>query len=125
MLRTERAAKMESEIQDAGHLIDLTAEAAKLRKTEREIELLDAQHVQALKKMGVLTDLELRERTQRMELDLARVAQEQSARNLKNLMDIEGTQADRDADRGIRTDKSKTENDIARIRADTDSARRS
>ena len=121
VLRTERAAKMENEIQDAGHLIDLTAEAAKLRKTEREIELLDAQHVQALKKMGVLTDLELRERTQRMELDLARVAQEQSARNLKNLMDIEGTQADRDADRGIRTDKSKTENDIARIRADTDS----
>ena len=120
VLRTERAAKMENEIQDAGHLIDLTSEAARLRKTEREIELLDGQHVQQLKKMGVLTDLELNERRQRMELEIARIAQEQAAKNLQTMVNIEGATADRDADRGIRTDKSKTDNEIARIRADAD-----
>ena len=120
VLRTERAAKMENEIQDAGHLIDLTSEAARLRKTEREIELLDGQHVQQLKKMGVLTDLELNERRQRMELEIARIAQEQAAKNLQVMVNLEGATADRDADRGIRTDKSKTDNEIARIRADAD-----
>lgn len=120
VLRTERAAKMENEIEDAGHLIDLTSEAARLRNTEREIENLDAQHVQNLKKMGIMTDLELRERAQRMELDIARIAQEQSARNLQALMAIEGAQADGDAERSIRTEKSKADNEIARIRADAD-----
>lgn len=120
VLRTERAAKMENEIEDAGHLIDLTAEAARLRKTEREIEILDGQHVQALKKMGVLTDLELRERAERMDLDIARVAQEQSAKNLRTLMDIEGSTADRDADRDIKVGKAGTDNEIAKIRADAE-----
>jgi hypothetical protein len=106
VLRTERAAKMENELADAGHLIDLTSEAARLRSTEREIEILDGQHVQELKKMGILTDQDLRDRAQRMELEIARVAQEQSASNLKTLMDLEDTSADRDADRNIRTAKS-------------------
>ena len=73
VLRTERAAKVEMEIADAGHLIDLTREAARLRKTEIEIEDLDARHVQNLKKMGVMTDLELNERRQRMELEIAQI----------------------------------------------------
>ncbi len=120
VLRTERAAKMENEIQDAGHLIDLTNEAARLRQTEREIELLDGQHVQQLKKMGVLTDLELRERTQRMELEIARIAQEQAAKNLERMVELERSTADRDAQRGILSDKAKTDNEIARIRADAD-----
>lgn len=120
VLRTERAAKMENEIEDAGHLIDLTSEAARLRKTEREIEILDGQHVQALKKMGVLTDLELRERSQRMELEIARIAQEQSAKNLQTLMGLEGTAADRDADRDIKLGKAGTDNEIARMRAEAD-----
>ena len=70
--------------------------------------------------MGVLTDLELNERRQRMELEIARIAQEQAAKNLQTMVNIEGATADRDADRGIRTDKSKTDNEIARIRADAD-----
>ncbi len=120
VLRTERAAKMENELEDAGHLIDLTSEAARLRDTERKIELLDGQHVQQLKKMGVLTDLELRERAQRMELEIARVAQEQSAKNLQTLMDIEGATADRDSERSIRAQTSGTQNEIAKMRAEAD-----
>ncbi|MEQ9507292.1 MAG: hypothetical protein RLO80_13620 [Hyphomonas sp.] len=120
VLRTERAAKMENELADAGHLIDLTSHAARLRNTEREIEILDGQHVQELKKMGILTDQDLRDRAQRMELEIARIAQEQSSSNLRTLMDLEGTSADRDADRDIRTAKSGTDNDIARMKAEAE-----
>ena len=45
VLRTERAAKMENQLAEASHLTDLTKEAGHLRETERNIELLDAQHV--------------------------------------------------------------------------------
>ena len=120
ILRTERAAKMENEIADAGHLIDLTKEASRLRKTEIEIEELDARHVQNLKKMGVMTDLELNERRQRMELDIARLAQEQAAKNLEIMMKLEATGDDRTADRGMRVSKSETENKVALMKAEAD-----
>lgn len=120
ILRTERAAKMENEIADAGHLIDLTREASRLRKTEIEIEELDARHVQNLKKMGVMTDLELNERRQRMELDIARLAQEQAAKNLEIMMKLEATGDDRTADRGMRVSKSETENKVALMKAEAD-----
>jgi len=120
VLRTERAAKVEIEIADAGHLIDLTREAARLRKTEIEIEELDARHVQNLKKMGVMTDLELNERRQRMELDIARLAQEQAARNLETMMKLEAAGDDRTAQRGILVSKSDTENKVALMKAEAD-----
>lgn len=120
VLRTERAAKVEMEIADAGHLIDLTKEAARLRKTEIEIEELDARHVQNLKKMGVMTDLELNERRQRMELEIARLAQEQAARNLETMMKLEAAGDDRTAQRGILVSKSETDNKVALMKAEAD-----
>lgn len=120
VLRTERAAKVEMEIADAGHLIDLTREAARLRKTEIEIEELDARHVQNLKKMGVMTDLELNERRQRMELEIARLAQEQAARNLETMMKLEAAGDDRTAQRGILVSKSETDNKVALMKAEAD-----
>jgi hypothetical protein len=120
ILRTERAAKMENEIADAGHLIDLTKEASRLRKTEIEIEELDARHVQNLKKMGVMTDLELNERRQRMELEITRLAQEQAAKNLEIMMKLEAAGDDRTADRGMRVSKSDTENKVALMKAEAD-----
>lgn len=120
ILRTERAAKMENEIADAGHLIDLTKEASRLRKTEIEIEELDARHVQNLKKMGVMTDLELNERRQRMELEIARLAQEQAARNLETMMKLEAAGDDRAAERGMRVSKSDTDNKVALMKAEAD-----
>lgn len=120
ILRTERAARVENEIADAGHLIDLTKEASRLRKTEIEIEELDARHVQNLKKMGVMTDLELNERRQRMELDIARQAQEQAAKNLEIMMKLEAAGEDRTAERGMRVSKSETENRVALMKAEAD-----
>ena len=121
LLRTERAAKMENALAEASHLTDLTKEAGTLRRTEREIELLDAKHAAEMKKIGAFTDLELRERSERMEMELARIASEQSAKNLRSLMDIEQGAKDRDADRDIRTSRAATENEIAKSRADADS----
>ena len=120
LLRTERAAKLEDDLAEASHLTDLTTEASRLRTVEREIELLDARHVAEMKKIGAFTDVEIRERSERMELELARIAQEQSAANLRSLMDIEHSGKDRDTDRDIRGKKAETENEIAKVRADTD-----
>lgn len=121
VLRTERAAKMENDLAEASHLTDLTQEAGTLRKVEREIELLDAKHVSEMKKIGAFTDMELHERKERMELELARIASEQSAQNLRTLMDLEQGGKDRDADRDIKVADADTANEIAKSKADTDS----
>lgn len=120
VLRTERATKMENDIADAGHLVDLTEESARLRQVERDIEDLDAQHAVKLKKMGVMTDLELNERRQRMELELARMAQEQAAKNLATMMKLEGDAADRDTDREINKGRANTDNQAKLIKVDAD-----
>lgn len=120
LLRTERATKMEGNLAEATHLTDLTKEAARLRSAEREIELLDAKHTSEMKKIGAFTDLELDERKQRMELEIARVAAAQSADNLRTLMDLESGVKDRDADRDIKTESAKTANKIAESKADAD-----
>ena len=121
VLRTERAAKMENQLAEATHLTDLTKEAGRLRATERSIELLDAQHVAEMKKIGTLTDIELDERKQRMELELSRISAEQSAKNLSTLMDLESGVKDRDTDRDIKTQNASTANRIAETKADADS----
>jgi len=121
VLRTERAAKMEGNIAEASHLTDLTKEAARLRSSERDIELLDAKHIAEMKKIGAFSDNEIKERTQRMELEIARIASKQSADNLRSLMDIEHGGLDRDADRDIKRGNASTANDIARTKAETDS----
>ena len=121
VLRTERAAKMENDLAEASHVTDLTLEAGQLRKVEREIELLDAQHVAEMKKIGAFTDLELHERKERMELELAAIASEQSAKNLKTLVEIEQGEKDRDADRDIKKSSADTQNEIAKSKAETDS----
>ena len=120
LLRTERSAKLENELAEASHLTDLTSEAARLRKVEREIELLDTRHVAEMKKIGAFTDVEIRDRKERMELELARIAQEQSAANLRSLMDIEQSGKDRDAQRDITGRRADTDNEIARKKADSD-----
>ena len=121
VLRTERAAKMENDLAEATHLTDLTQEAGKLRAAERDIELLDAQHVSEMRKIGAFTDMELHDRKERMELELARIASEQSAQNLRTLMDIEQGAKDRDADRDIKVADAGTANELAKKKADTDS----
>lgn len=120
LLRTERATKMEGNLAEAAHLTDLTKEAARLRTFERDIELLDAQHVSEMKKIGVLTDLELKDRKERMDLEIARIAAEQSANNLRTIMDIEQGGEDRKADRSIKISDAASANKIAESKADTD-----
>lgn len=120
VLRTETAFKMQSQLEEAGHLFDLTKEQGSLRKVEREIELLDAKHIAEMKKIGKFSDLELREREQKLELELARLASEQALRKVRDLNDIDGLKKDRDADRTIKVDDAKTQRDINVRKSDTD-----
>lgn len=121
LLRTESAAKMENNLAEAKHLTDLTAEAGELRSTEREIENLDAKHVAIMRKLGVFTDLELREREEMLGLAIAKKAAEQSAANIRTLVDIEQGELDRDSDRSIKSNKAETDNELSKAKADTES----
>ncbi len=120
VLRTERAARMENHLAEASHVTDLTKEAGRLRETERNIELLDTKHVAEMTKIGALTDIELQERRQRMELEIARLAAEQSANNLRSLMEMESGVKDRDADRDIKREGASTANKIAENKAEAE-----
>lgn len=121
VLRTETAFKLESQLQEAGHLIDLTKERASLRVVEREIEQLDAKHMAEVRKIGKFSELELREREQKLELELARLASEQAMTKMRGLQDLEHQGKDRDADRSIKVDDAKTQRDIDTKKSDTDS----
>ncbi|MFN3211901.1 MAG: zinc-ribbon domain-containing protein [Henriciella sp.] len=121
ILRTETAFKMQSRLDEATHLTDLTKENATLRKVEREIEMLDAKHTAEMKKVGKFTDLEIKDREQRLEMELARIAGRDAAERLKTIQDIEHTGKDRDADRDIKSADAKTQRDINVQKAETDS----
>lgn len=120
VLRNERAGRMENDLAEAGHTIDLTSERARLRKIEREIDVLDAKHMSELKKISAFTDLELYERQQRMALDIAGAAQVQALAKLRDLQDLEHGGKDSDALRKMKLDDAGTRNEIARLKADTD-----
>ena len=111
---------MENALAEASHKTDLSKEAANLRVTEREIELLDAKHMAQMKQIGAFSDIEIRDRQERMELELARIAQEQAASSLSSLQAIEQRGKDQEADRDIRKDQATAQNEIAKARAEAD-----
>jgi len=120
LLRTERSTKMEGQLAEASHLTDLTQEAGRLRAFERDIELLDTKHVSEMRKIGAFTEHDITERKQRMDLEIGRIAAQQSADNLRTLMDMEQGVEDRKADRDIKVSSAGTANKIAETKADTD-----
>lgn len=130
VLRVERAGRFENELAEAGQVIDLTAEKARLRVVEREIELLDIRHVGEMKKIGAFTDLEiqgaqerltiaLRKEGQNAELDITDRAQRLARENLAGINEIEGKRADADADRRIKEGDATTRNTIDMRDSDT------
>ena len=121
VLRTERATKMEGQLAEASHLSDLTKEAGRLRAFEREIELLDTKQMSEMKKIGAVTDQDLVDRKQRMDLEISKIAAKQSADNLRTLMDMEQGVEDRKADRDIKVSGAGSANKIAEAKAEADS----
>jgi len=120
VLGRERAVRMEGDLAEAGHMIDLTKEKARLSKLEHDIAELDAKHFAELKKIGAFTDLELYEREQRLELALAKAAQDQSLENLKGLQGLEHSGKDSDALRTMKLADAETRNELARKKAEED-----
>lgn len=121
VLRTERAAKMEGDLAETTHLTDLTKEAARLRNTERDIELLDAKHIAKMKEVGAFSDQDIDDRKQRMDLEISKIAAKQSADNLRTLMELEQGVEDQKANRDIKVAGAATANKIAENKADADS----
>lgn len=121
VLRTERAAKMEGQLAEATHLTDLTKEAARLRSSERDIEMLDAKHIAKMKEVGAFSDQDIDDRKQRMDLEISKIAAKQSADNLRTLMEMEQGVEDQKTDRDIKTASAASANKIAEGKADADS----
>lgn len=120
VLRKERAGRFENRLAEADHLIDAANRKLGLTRVHLEIDVLEKTHFNEMKKLGAYTDIEIEERQQMMKLDVAERAQRQQAENMKTLVDIEQTAADREAgrtkdakrlDADIEMDKMKAEAD--------------
>jgi len=113
ILRNERAGRFENELAEAGQLVDLTREKARLRVVEREIEALDRRHSAELRKLDAFTDVEIDDvqvgSKQRQTSDWNRIARE----NLAGVNAIEQDSKDREADRGIKVSAADTQNRIS------------
>lgn len=130
VLRVERAGRFENELAEAGQVIDLTKEKARLREVEREIEVLDTRHVSEMRKIGFFTDIEMQGVQERLnialkkegmtaELDIAERAQAMARANLAGVTEIETGKADSDAERRIREGDAQTRQHIDAKEADT------
>lgn len=112
ILRTERAGRFENELAEAGQLIDLTRDKARLRDVEREIETLDRRQAAELRKLEALTDVDIDDAQvgakQRQTRAWNTIAQE----NLAATGHLEQDLKDRDADRSVKLGKAETENRI-------------
>jgi hypothetical protein len=130
VLRVERAGRFATELAEAGQVIDLTKEQARLRVVEREIELLDVRHVAEMKKVGAFSDMEIQSAQARLqialtkegqeaELDVTERAQAIARANLAAVTGIETSRLDADADRRIREGDAQTRQTIDIKEADT------
>lgn len=130
VLRVERAGRFENELSEAGQVIDLTKEKARLRVVEREIELLDVAHIAEMKKVGAFSDMEIQGAQERLaitlkkeglnsELDITERAQAIARANLAGINEIETKKADSDADRRIREGDAQTRQAIDMRETDT------
>lgn len=130
VLRVERAGRFENELSEAGQVIDLTKEQARLRLVEREIELLDTRHIGEMKKIGAFSDMEIQGAQQRLtialgkeglnaELDIAERSQALARANLAGINQIETEKADSDAERRIKEGDAETRQQIEQRETDT------
>ena len=116
VLKTERVAKFENELAEAGQTIDLTKSKAALRRVEREIADLD--HLQSVEFRK--REAEIRQFEAFSEQEIANRAQEQAAEHIRKLQDIENQGQDAEVGRKIREGDAGHERDIARIKAEAD-----
>ncbi|MEM6665598.1 MAG: zinc-ribbon domain-containing protein [Pseudomonadota bacterium] len=127
VLKTERVAKFENQLAEAGQTIDLTKSKADLRKVEREIADLDhLQSIEFRKREAEISQFEAFSKQ-----DIANRAQQQAADHIRTLQDIENQGEDANVNRKIRTDdaaaarqiqvgNAENAQELARLRAEAD-----
>jgi len=113
LLRTERAGRYEKELAEAGQLIDLTQERARLRGVERDIEALDRRQSAELRKMEALTDIDIDDAQVGAKIRQTRDWNKLAQENLAGTGHIEQDLKDREADRGIKVGLAETQNRIS------------
>lgn len=89
VLGTERAARFENQLAEAGQQIDLGRYRSTLTRVELEIETLRQTHLAEMKKVGAFTELEIEQRAKNLELDLSARAQRQGLEQVAGLAAIE------------------------------------
>jgi len=85
----ERVARFENQQAEAGQRTELVRHGAALARIELEVDALRQKHLAEMKRLGAFTDLELRERAQTLELQLAERANRQSRDHIAGLAQIE------------------------------------
>jgi NAD(P)H-dependent flavin oxidoreductase YrpB (nitropropane dioxygenase family) len=116
VLKTERLAKFENELAEAGQVVDLTAEKSKLRVMERDIEDLDHRQTIEFRKR----EAEIKKFEAFAEQDVTARIQTDTAQNIRNLQSIEQDAEESEANRRIRTDDAQSARELARIKAEAD-----
>jgi hypothetical protein len=113
ILRTERAGKFENQLAEAGQLIDLTKEKARLGLVERDIDALNRTHAAQMRKMEAFTDFDIDRGRTAVEVDATRAHAGVAFENLERIKRLEEEIANSAADRGIKVGQAETTNKIS------------
>ena len=114
LLRTERLVKFENEIQDAEHLIDLTKKNKDLTQYELEIQKLEKLQGLELENLERRQKIELDTLEGTAKLDIASRANEESAKRIRDLQDIESRAAEAETDLDIKKGAAAANQEIAK-----------
>lgn len=110
ILRNERAGRFENELAEAGQLINLTGERAKLTQLELDIDALTLRHTAEMRKLDAFTNIEIDDAGVGSKQKQTRGWNEIAMENLEKTGHIGEDLKDREADRGIKVSTAETAN---------------
>ena len=120
VLRGERLGKFENRLAEADHLVDAAQRQLNLTKVNREIDLLEKTHLIEMKKLGAFSDLEIRERTEDLNLRIRERTQEQNAKHIARMSEIEQAAEAREAKRQNEGKQVDANIEIGKTKAESD-----
>ena len=102
VLRKERLGRFEEELAGLNNEVDKIKVNKTLTEARIELNELEQEHFQSMKKLGALTDLEIHEKTELLEIKLQGQRNDLTHKNIRGLQEIEHDGEDRKSDRGIK-----------------------
>lgn len=120
VLCTERAARIENELAEAGQQIDLQRYRRALSRVDNEIDAMKQTHLIEMKKLGAFSDLEIEERAKQLELDIQDRAQRQSLAHIAGLQAVELEASTHEARLAEQARTGQSQREIAAIQAEAE-----